>query len=132
MKDCISYEKKWDVPKCLSFSKIIGRNSFKRKRFIEIKDYNPNYDYIFPNANKGIVYFNSNSINFNKYKLISTRKTLFNYINSQYSFDDSYNIININNYQKGRIKINKIERLKNKYGQLYEYFKYNNKLTLSM
>lgn len=135
MKQCISYEKKWNVPKCLSFSKIIGRNSgklFKRTKFIDFKDYNPNYDYVFPNTNKSIVYYKSNSINFNKYKKISTRRTLFNYINSHFSFDDSYNIININNLRKEKIKINKIERLKNKYGQLYEYLKYKNKLTLSM
>ena len=124
----ISYEKKWNSPKSFNFNKILGRDekkegSFKFKRFEEFRFYNPNYESIYPNSKKNIVlYDKSSKINFNKYKIISTRKTIYNYINKNYSFDDNYNIMNIIKLEKEKKK-NKIDKLKHAC-EFFEYLKF--------
>jgi len=128
------YEKKWNLPKCLSFNKNLGRNTFngnsiRFKKVEEFRNYNPKYDYIFPNTNKNIVFYgNKGNYNIKNYKLMSTRKALCKYINNNYSFDDTYNIMKIIKSEKEKKRLKKIERLKNISGQLNEYLNEKNKI----
>ena len=85
--------------------------------------YNPNYDYMIPNSDKRRIYFdNTEIINFNIFKAVSTRKAICNYINKNYSFDNNYNIINIINLEKEKKKIKK-GKIKSIIGNFYEYLK---------
>ena len=128
------YEKKWNLPKCLSFNKNLGRNTFngnsiRFKKVEEFRNYNPKYDYIFPNTNKNIVFYgNKGKYNIKNYKLISTRKALCKYINNNYSFDDTYNIMKIINSEKEKKRLKKIEGLRNVSSQLNEYLNEKNKI----
>ena len=130
IKKNTSYEKKWNLPKCFNFNKILGRNpenkdSIRLKKCKEMRIYNPNYDYMIPHSDKRRIYFdNKEIIDFNIFKAVSTRKTICNYINKNYSFDDNYNIINIINLEKEKKKKIKKEKIKNIIGNFYEYLKY--------
>ena len=53
---------------------------------------------------KIVLYDKSSIISFNKYKIISTRITIYNYNNKNYSFDENYNIINIIKLEKEKKK----------------------------
>ena len=53
---------------------------------------------------KIVLYDKSSIISFNKYKIISTRITIYNYNNKNYSFDENYNIMNIIKLEKEKKK----------------------------
>lgn len=122
------YQKKWNSPKAISFDKIIGRYDNKKKNN-EIKgekNYFPNYEAIYNDNKKSLVsYGNNKGILLKKFKINSTRKLISNLhdlINSQ---SNSYRVIDINKKEKIKRFEEKIEKLKEKFGQFYEIAKKN-------
>ena len=124
-----SYEKQWNKPKGLIFSKILGRNrkirNFNKYRIIKKeKDYSPKYDYILPDTNRRKFYFGDKGhLDLNKFKILSTKKAIFNYINNNYSFDDNYNIMNLINIIREKKRLEKQVKLNDNdiYNLLSEY-----------
>ena len=125
-----SYKKKWNLPKSLNFNKYSGRNVKKINKvkiYEEIRDYNPKYDYIFPNSKKNLFCFNKSEVfSFNKLKINSIRKALYNYNRQNFSFDNKYKIMDIINSEKEKKNKSKNEKSENNVGEmLNEYIKYH-------
>ena len=109
------YKKQWNKSKGFFFKKFLGRNSTNPNKFriiIREKDYSPKYDYILPNTSRRIVcYDDKGYFNLNEYKKLSTKKAIFNCFNNNDSYDENYNIMNLINKEKEKIRIKKQEKL---------------------
>ena len=125
------YKKKWNLPKCINFGKSVGRIHLNKscKEYERIKDtITPKYSYIFPNTNGKIVFYGNNN-DLNKYKKISTKKALFNYINNNQFFDENYNIMNIVNSESQKSS-DKNVKLKSISNLISEYLKEKKKVIM--
>lgn len=136
------YLKKWNLPKAMTFDKISGRVPKKTKSLIKFdkiqgtKNYFPNYKSIFSDLSKNYVrYGKDKKAYFQNIKSGLTRKTI---CNSQKLFNNSlsnYSVINTIEEEKRKKKEEKIKKMKNMFGQLYQYLdndKNINKLKLQM
>ena len=122
------YKKKWNSPKSILFDKNVGRDEINnKKKFSEIertKSYFPNYNAIFVDNNKSFVNYGKNKdillknykMNFNR-KIISDRKKLEN------SPLNSYIVMDIINKEKQKNEKEKINKMKEKFGDSYELLK---------
>ena len=128
------YNKKWDLPKVISFKKIRGRykenKNLLKYCFLErIKDYSPKYGLVLCNSQKAFVqYGKDNKKEFKNYKINMIRKAICNHkmLNSSGS---NYNIINLikeEEEKKKKRKIKKLEQLFNIEEQ-FNYFINKNK-----
>ena len=113
-----NYNKRWNLPKVISFDKISGRykknkNPIKHEPYKRMYNYSPNYDLISFNDKKAYVKLGKdNKNNFKKYKINITRKYLCNHRNIINNSGDFYNILRLikeEKEKKDKIKA-KLER----------------------
>ena len=127
------YNKKWDLPKVISFKKIRGRykenKNLLKYCFLErIKDYSPNYGLVLCNSQKAFVqYGKDNKKEFKNYKVNMIRKAICNQkiLNNSGS---NYNIINLikeEEEKKKKRKNKKLEQLFNIEEQFNYFIKKN-------
>ena len=134
------YIKKWNLPKVINFKKIIGREKELKNphkfKYIDVSEqnYSPNYKYIDSYNSSGAVNYNTDiKKNFNKLKSSITRKII---CNSQMMRDSSSSSLYLNDYineEKNKNKKLRIEKMKEKYGKLFDFINFNknrNKLKL--
>ena len=122
------YKKKWDSPKTILFDKNVRRDDFnKKKKFCEMegtKSYFPNYNSIFIDNNKSFVSYGKNKdILFKNYKIGCNRKLITNRRKLDNSPLNSYIVMDIINEEKKRKEEEKINKLKEKFGEFYELLK---------
>ncbi len=121
----IKYKKKWDSPKSVLFDKVVGRYDLGHKRFTEIKgtqNYFPNYNAIYSDNNKSYVHYGKNKeVLFKNLKVELTRKLICNSHNLMNSQTNSYNVIDLIKKHKQKVKQEKLNKLKEKYGPYYEF-----------
>ena len=121
----IKYKKKWNLPKTISFDKIVGRfdKDNKKRKIAEldrIKEYSPNFDLVENNSKRSLVnYGKSKEIILKNLKINSTRKLISNLHNLVNNLN-SYSVIDIIKKDKQKRKEEKISKLKEKFGQFYE------------
>ena len=122
----INYQKKWNLPKSIAFDKIVGRydKDNKKRKIAEldgIKQYSPNYDLVENSSKKSLVnYGKTKEIILKNLKINSTRKLISNFHNLVNSPCNSYSVIDIIKRDKQKRKEEKINKLKEKFGQFYE------------
>jgi hypothetical protein len=127
------YNKKWDLPKVISFKKIRGRykenKNLLKYCFLErIKDYSPKYGLVLCNSQKAFVqYGKDNKKEFKNYKINMIRKAICNQkiLNNSGS---NYNIINLikeEEEKKKKRKNKKLEQLFNIEEQFNYFIKKN-------
>ena len=122
----IKYQKKWNLPKTVSFDKIVGRYDKDNKKakvaeLSRVKQYSPNFDSIEHNYKKSLVnYGKSKEIIFKNFKINSTRKLISNLHNLVNKPCNSYSVIDIIKKDKQKRKEEKINKLKEKFGQFYK------------
>ena len=119
------YKKKWNLPKSIIFDKIAGRYDNKsKKKFLEIQgitNYFPNYNSIFIDNKKSYVNYGKNKDKILKnLKIDTTRKLISNLHNLLNSSINSYKVMDIIEIDKKKKKEEKINKLKEKFGQYYE------------
>ena len=122
------YLKKWDLPKAMTFDKISGRVPKKTKSVIKFdkiegtRSYFPNYKSIFYDLSKNYVrYGKDKKAYFQNIKSGVTRKTICNSQKLSNNSGSNYSVINTIKEEKRKKKEEKIKRMKNMFGQLYEY-----------
>lgn len=121
------YNKKWNLPKVISFDKITGRykdnkNPIKHHYFERMYDYNPNYDLILSNDRKAYVNMGNDDKNkFKNYKINMTRKYLCNQKNIINNAGDYYNILNVIKEEKEKKKKMKAKILEKQFNFLEEF-----------
>ena len=128
------YNKKWDLPKAISFKKISGRykenkNLLKYCMLERIKDYSPNYGSVLCYGQKAFVqYGKDNEKEFKNFKINMTRKVICNnkVLNN---YGSNYNIINIIKEEEEKKKKRKIKKLGHLFNieEQFNYFINKNK-----
>ena len=122
------YNKKWNLPKVISFDKISGRNK-ENKNPIKIHyceriyNYTPNYDLVLNNSQKAYINLGNSNNNLNKiknYKINATRKYLCNHLNIINNTADYYNIINVINKERERRRKKQAHNMERKLNALEE------------
>lgn len=116
------YTKKWDMSKCISFSRNNLKDRYMKLKLMDIaKNYNPNYNAIFPNKRR-IIIGNGIKNNFSFTKRNSSRKIIYNYVNNNYTFNNDYVIMNLNESERKKRK-DKVDRSNFIYGEYLKYIK---------
>jgi hypothetical protein len=122
------YNKKWNLPKVISFDKISGRNKenknpIKHHYCERIFEYSPNYNVILSNEQKAYINLGNSNDNINKiknYKSNVTRKYLCNHLNIINNSGDYYNILNVIKKEEEKQKKKKVQNMEKKLNTLEE------------
>ena len=130
------YTKKWDLPRIIKFDKSIGREKEKPKnphkfKYMDVakKIYTPNFDYVYPSdSNKYLSYSPDYKHNFNKVKSNITRKNICSSEKMRNSSSQGLYLIDaINNEKKKNMEIRN-QKIREKYGKLFEFMNYDKKI----